>query len=269
MSADSNNKFTFSIEGKEYVINEKSSLKGTKKHTIHGPSIIIGAVITAICVIGIFFSISVDNIEESQLIERELVETKNIAAPTQISMDALFNNASPIFGNPDAPITLIEFGDFQCHFCNVHFHNTETALVENFVATGKVNIMFKDYTIIGQDSVSAAHGTHCAKDQQKYWEYHNILYNNWAGENTGWAGYVNLIKYANELGLDLELFRECMDSHRYDQHIEQSSADAQTLGLSGTPAFFVYDKKNNHVQLITGAQPYQSFERVFNSILEK
>ena len=90
-----------------------------------------------------------------------------------------------------------------------------------------------------------------------------------AGENTGWAGPANLIKYANELGLDSELFLECMNSLRYSDLIEQSTRDAQKLGLSGTPAFFVFDKKNNTVQLITGAQPYEVFERVFNSILEK
>ena len=154
-------------------------------------------------------------------------------------------------------------------FCNVHFHNTQSTLLENFVATDKVNIIFKDYTIIGKDSVSAAHGTHCAKEQKKYWEYHDILYNNWAGENNGWAGPANLIKYANELGLDSELFIECMNSLRHTDLIKQSTSDAQALGLTGTPAFFVFDKKNNNIQLISGAQPYEVFERVFNSILEK
>ena len=268
MSEDPNNKFTFSVEGKEYIINEKSGLKETKKNTIHGPSIAVGAAITAVCVIAIF-SLSFGNIDEQGLIETKIIETKTVSDPTEISINTLIDNASPILGNPNAPITLIEFGDYQCHFCNVHFHNTQSALLENFVATGKVNIIFKDYTIIGKDSVSAAHGTHCAKEQKKYWEYHDILYNNWTGENNGWAGSVNLIKYANELGLDSELFIECMNSLRHTDLIKQSTSDAQALGLTGTPAFFVYDKKNNYVQLISGAQPYQSFERVFNSILEK
>ena len=269
MSEDSNDKFTFSVEGKEYVINEKSDLRGPKKNTIHGPSIIIGVVITAICVIGIFFSLNVNNIEAPQLIERELIETKTMPEATQVSIDMFFNNASPILGNPNAPITLIEFGDFQCHFCNVHFHNTEPALLENFVTSGKVNIIFKDYTIIGNDSVNAAHGAHCANEQTMYWEYHNILYNNWTGENNGWAGPQNLVKYADEIKLDLELFTECMNSQRYSDLIEQSTIDAQALGISGTPAFFIIDKKNGSVQTIIGAQPYQVFERVFNSMLEK
>ena len=268
MSEDSNNNFTFSVEGKKYVINEKTDLKKTKKNTIHGPSVIIGVVITAICVIGIFFSLNLNDAEES-LIEREIIDTKTMPETTEISMNTFFDNASPILGNPNAPITLIEFGDFQCHFCNVHFHNTEPALLENFVTPGKVNIIFKDYTIIGNDSVFAAHGAHCASEQAKYWEYHGVLFNNWTGENNGWAGPQNLVKYADEIKLDLELFVECMTSNRYSDLIKQSTIDAQTLGLTGTPAFFVIDKKSGDVQMIGGAQPYQVFERVFNSILEK
>ena len=268
MSEDSNNNFTFSVEGKKYVINEKTDLKEPKKNTIHGPSVIIGVAITAICVIGIFFSLNLNDAEES-LIEREIIDTKTIPEATEISMSTFFNNASPILGNPNAPITLIEFGDFQCHFCNVHFHNTEPALLENFVTPGKVNIIFKDYTIIGNDSVNAAHGAHCANEQTMYWEYHNILYNNWTGENNGWAGPQNLVKYADEIKLDLELFAECMNSQRYSDLIEQSTIDAQALGISGTPAFFIIDKKNGSVQTIIGAQPYQVFERVFNSMLQK
>ena len=268
MSEDSNNKFTFSVEGKDYVISEKDNLKKKNKNTIHGPSIIIGAAITAICVI-VIFSLNVDSVDNQKLIEAEIVEVETVTQPVEISLSTLINNGSPILGNPNAPITLIEFGDFQCHFCNVHFHNTEPVLLENFVASGKVNIIFKDYTIIGKDSVGAAHGTHCAKEQSKYWEYHGILYNNWTGENNGWAGQQNLLKYANDIKLDSKLFTECMDSQRYYESIKQSRTDAETLGLSGTPAFFIIDKKSNNVQIMSGAQPYESFERIFNSILEK
>ena len=265
LTTDSNHKFTFSIEGKEYVINEKpgNGKKEKKKSPIHGPSIIIGAAITAICVIIVSLSINVNNFGD------ELTETEMLENPTEIRLETFYNNASPILGDPNAPITLIEFGDFQCHFCNVYFHNTEPVLLENFVKTGKVNVIFKDYIIIGPDSFTAAHATHCADDQDGYWKYHNILYNNWTGENNGWASNQNLMKYANEIELDLGLFIECMNSNRYNDLIEKSNNDARKLGLSGTPAFFIHDKKTNTVQVISGAQPYESFERVFNSILEK
>ena len=132
-----------------------------------------------------------------------------------------------------------------------------------------MKIIFKDYIIIGNDSVGAAHGTHCAKEQGKYWEYHSVLYNNWAGENNGWAGKQNLMQYADDIKLDLELFVECMDSQRYFEIIKQNTADAQTLGITGTPAFFILDQKSSNVQKIIGAQPYETFERVFNSMIEK
>ena len=268
MPQNQNDKFTFFVDDKEYVINKKSDTGEKKKSGIHGPSIAIGAAITAICVITIF-SLNYTNVEQQALIETEFIETKTVSDPSQISLEMLFDNSSPILGDPNAPITLIEFGDFQCHFCNVHFKNTEPIILENFVKTGKVNIIFKDYTIIGKDSVSAAHATHCAEEQGKYWEYHHVLYNNWTGENNGWAAQDNLIKYANSIGLDSELFIECMNSSRYTDNIRQSSIDAEKLGLTGTPAFFIYDKENNNVQYISGAQPFESFERVFNSILKK
>lgn len=77
-------------------------------------------------------------------------------------------NGSPILGDSNSPITLIEFGDYQCHFCNVYFHNTEHKLLENYIDTGKVEMVFKDFTIIGPDSINAAHGSHCANDQGKF-----------------------------------------------------------------------------------------------------
>ena len=269
MSEDPNNKFTFSIEGKKYVINEKTSLGERKKNTIHVPSIAIGAAITAICVIGIFFSLSVDNAEETQLIEKELIVMKTAPEPTQISMDTFFNNASPVLGNPNAPITLIEFGDYQCHFCNVHFHNTQNKLLENYIITGDVNFIFKDFVIIGPDSFNAAHAAHCANEDQKYWEYHHILYSNWTGENNGWASKQNLEKYADAIKIDIQKFSECMNSNRYSDIINQSNNDANILGITGTPAFFIVDNTNDRVDALQGAQPYEIFEKVIDSILEK
>ena len=88
---------------------------------------------------------------------------------------------------PNAPITLVEFGDYQCHYCNVFFDTIEEDIIKNYVETGKVKIIFKDYNIIGSDSVKASHGAHCAGEQGLFWEYHDILYSNWTGENNGWA----------------------------------------------------------------------------------
>jgi protein-disulfide isomerase len=127
--------------------------------------------------------------------------------------------------------------------------------------------MFKDFTIIGPDSVSAAHTANCASEQKKFWEYHDVLYNNWNGENNGWASNDNLLIFANEIGLDINKLKECNDDGRYKSIIEASNDDARLLGLTGTPAFFIIS--NNDVQKIIGAQPYEVFENIFETMLEK
>lgn len=233
---------------------------------IHGPSLVIGAAIASATILISFLAINmINNESELSLTPTANVQDTNLANTME---SILKENKSPILGDPNAPITLVEFGDYQCHFCNVHFQNTEHSLLENYISTGKVKMIFKDFTIIGPDSVNAAHGSHCANDQGKFWEYHDILYNNWTGENNGWASSDNLLKFAQEIGLDADQWTECMIDAKYSQKISDSSKNARELGLTGTPAFFVIGP-NNDITKVFGAQPYENFERVFNLELEK
>ena len=183
-------------------------------------------------------------------------------------LSAIIADDSPILGDVNAPITLIEFGDYQCHFCNVHFHNTEHDLLEKYIYTGKVKMIFKDFTIIGPDSINAAHGTHCAEDQGKFWEYHDILYNNWTGENNGWASSDNLLRFAQEIELNIDEWSNCMIEARHSQIITDSSKNARDLRITGTPAFFVVGSENNIIK-ISGAQPFENFEKIFELELQK
>ena len=269
---DSNKDFTFSIEGKDYTISEKNdtsknnTTKDGKKQTLHVPSLTIGAIISGICIAIVVFGVGDLTGSSSPLIEKQLLEER--VEPVQITMDTFFENGSPILGNPNADITVIEFGDYQCHFCNVHFQNTEHKIFDKYVMTGKVNVIFKDYTIIGQDSIIAAHAAHCASEQGKFWEYHDILFSNWNGENNGWASSENILRFAEAIELDMDAFVECNMDERYAQKISASNADAQKLGITGTPAFYVISSNSQQVQTLSGAQPYEVFERVFNSMLE-
>ncbi len=233
---------------------------------IHGPSLAIGAAIASVSIIIVFLGF--DTIIDEPTLAIEPAQKSQKLISTNIISSTFMANGSPILGDPNAPITLIEFGDYQCHFCNVHFHNTEHSLLENFIDTGKVKMIFKDFTIIGPDSVKAAHGTHCANDQGKFWEYHDILYNNWTGENNGWASSDNLLRFAQEVELNVDQWSDCMIDKRYSQIISNSNKDARDLGITGTPAFFVIGPDNKITQ-ISGAQPYDSFERIFNSELAK
>jgi len=233
---------------------------------IHGPSLAIGAAIASVSIIIVFLGFDTITDEPNLAIEPAQKSPKLIS--TNIISSTFMVNGSPILGDPHAPITLIEFGDYQCHFCNVHFHNTEHSLLENFIDTGKVKMIFKDFTIIGPDSINAAHGTHCANDQGKFWEYHDILYNNWTGENNGWASSDNLLRFAQEVELNVDQWSDCMIDERYSQIISNSNKDARDLGITGTPAFFVIGP-DNKITRISGAQPYESFEKIFNSELAK
>jgi len=234
---------------------------------IHGPSLAIGAAVTSIVIIVAFLGFDGISNESELVLEptptiQESTQTIRESGLPTFSMTTFLANGSPILGDPNAPITLVEFGDYQCKFCNVFFHSTEDNILKNYVDTGKVRMIFKDYNIIGPDSITASHGAHCANDQGLFWEYHDILYSNWTGENNGWASSENLAKFAQEIGLDMDEWSDCMINETHSQVILASNADARTLELTGTPAFFVIGP-DSKITKISGAQPFVVFESVF------
>jgi protein-disulfide isomerase len=233
---------------------------------IHGPSLAIGAGIASIVIIIAF--IGFDGVSNQSELVIEPAPTVQQVGPPKITTETFLANGSPVLGDSDAPITLIEFGDYQCHFCNVFFHSTEDDILKNYVETGKVKMIFKDYNIIGPDSINASHGAHCANDQGLFWEYHDILYSNWTGENNGWASSENLGKFAQEIGLDMDVWSECMVNAIHSQTILASNKDAKNLELTGTPAFFVIGPDGKITKLF-GAQPFETFKNIFENELEK
>lgn len=233
---------------------------------LHAPSLAIGAGISSLVIIVAFLGFnSISNQPELMI---EPIQTEQQVGPPKITMNTFLTNGSPVLGNPNAPITLVEFGDYQCHFCNVFFHSTEEDILKKYIETGKVKMIFKDYNIIGPDSVNASHGAHCANDQGLFWEYHDILYSNWTGENNGWASSENLATFAQEIGLDMDIWSECMVKGIHSKTIVGSNEDARTLELTGTPAFFVIGPDGETTRLF-GAQPLETFERVFQDELKK
>ena len=233
---------------------------------IHLPSLAIGAGIAVACIFCGVLMVNMINSETTPVLAETPQKQTEI---TKIqSLSVFTDNASPILGNPNAPITMVEFGDYQCTFCSKFFHETENSIITNYVKTGKVKILFKDYIILGQDSMNAANAAHCANDQKLFWEYHSMLYNNWAGEDTGWADLAHLHEFANTLGLDMDVFSTCMSDLKWNELVNLSSKDGQKLGVSGTPTFFVIDQ-NNDVIKIVGAQHYDVFKQIFDSVLDE
>ena len=232
---------------------------------LHAPSLVIGAIIASITITLVIFGFN----SSSNEIELSMEPTPKIdqIGPEKITMDTFLSNGSPILGDPDAPITLVEFGDYQCHYCNVFFQSIEKDILKNYVNTGKVKIIFKDYNIIGEDSVKASQGAHCANDQGLFWEYHDILYSNWTGENNGWASPENLAIFAQQIGLNMNKWSECMNKGSHSQIILKSNDDARTLQLTGTPAFFIINSEGE-VSKLFGAQPFEVFKKIFDEQLE-
>ena len=231
---------------------------------LHGPSLGIGAGIAIVSIISVVFAMNVIGTNPELQFEEKTPNPDN----QEVTLSLFTDNASPYLGDENAPITLVEFGDYQCFFCHKFFNETESAILKNYVETGKVKIIFKDFTIIGPDSIAAANAAHCAKDQGKFWEYHDTLYNNWTGENNDWASSENLLKFAQSVELNEESFVKCMVEKKFDQLVTSSNDDARTLGLTGTPGFFIIGP-DNQITKIPGAQPYESFQKIFDYELAK
>jgi len=173
---------------------------------------------------------------------------------------------SPILGNPLAPITIVEFGDYQCHQCYNWFHNTKPMIMRDYIETGKANLVFVDFAFLGKDSPKASQATYCADDQGKYWEYHNSLYTSQESKiDSGWANSERLKAFAFNLDLDMELFNECLDSEKYSKRIQYNSQQARDNGVRGTPGFFIVGPDDQ--KQIAGAQPFSVFQRIMDSMV--
>ena len=245
----------------------KKNLKETRY--LHMPSIALGAGIAISClVLGIFLGNFIDEKDSQSLIESPTITNIEELQNAQ-RLAALVENGSPILGNINASITLVEFGDYQCSFCKKHFVQTHDLIMKNYVVTGDVKILFKDMIATpGEDSIHAAHAAHCAKDQGMFWKYHYMLYNNWEGENTGWITDDSLNKFASNMDLDMNKFSKCMSDNKWMNLINASVEDANRMGVTGTPSFFLIGPENEILK-IHGAQPYEAFKRTIDSVLKK
>lgn len=168
---------------------------------------------------------------------------------------------SVVLGEATAPVTLIEFGDYQCTFCTKFFNETKPTLEEKYISTGRLKMVFVDFAVNGRESVNAAEASQCAADQGGYWDYHNKLYQERKGYNVGVFRGDNLIRYAGEIGLNTEEFASCYESGKYREKVARSTREAPLFGAQGTPTFLL------NGQLIPGAQPLSFFESAIEQML--
>lgn len=205
-------------------------------------------------IIGIFVGIYLSIIENVESDENEIL----------LTAEKLLKNGSPIQGSSRAPITILEWGDYQCTFC-YRFHESSLKVIQKeYIETGMVNLVFKDFPLNGPDSVLAAEATYCANDQGRYWLYHDELYTNWAGERTGWITDNSLNMFAESVDLDIEKFNSCLDDHKYRQKVLDLEQFGRNIGIDATPSFFVFNDEK--IIKITGNQPLDVFRKVINAL---
>jgi protein-disulfide isomerase len=176
----------------------------------------------------------------------------------------LIDGGSPIMGDSSAPITILEWGDYQCTFCYKFHQNTLNVINEDYIKTGKVKLVFKDFPLNGSDSLLAAEAVYCAQDQGKYWQYHDELYKNWGGERTGWITRESLERFGNSVNLDLNEFNKCLDEQKYQEKVISLHEFGKEIGINATPSFLVFNDEK--VIKIRGNQPLEVFLKTFDEL---
>ena len=176
-------------------------------------------------------------------------------------------NASAL-GNEQSKITIVEFADYQCPFCAQFHKETRDSIIENFVDTGKAKFLYKDLIVNdGSDKAStlAAAASYCAAEQGMYWEYHDELFKNSKGDNTGWVTKDNLQQFAKNVRVpDLMKFSDCVDTGKYNEIVTENDEFARNIGLQSTPSFIFYN--GTTPVAIQGAQPYEAFDQIITAI---
>jgi protein-disulfide isomerase len=170
-----------------------------------------------------------------------------------------------VLGDPDAPVTIVDFSDFQCPFCRRHFEQTLPQIVKNYVETGQVRYVYKDFPLytIHPQAQKAAEAAECAGEQGQYWLMHARIFrgqDEWSQQTDS----VSVLKgYAAELGLDTGQFDACLDSGRFAANVQADAAEGVAAGVNSTPSFFINGRP------LSGALPFSEFQRVIEEELAK
>jgi protein-disulfide isomerase len=187
------------------------------------------------------------------------IEGTAVVAPVE---DSLLDVA--VLGSPDAPVTIVEFSDYQCSYCQQHALETLPQIAEMYIDSGQVRYVFRDFPLPSHACAqSAAEAARCAGAQGAYWEMHDRLF----AEQAEWAAQeadearASFATYASELGLETAAFEECLASGVYGEQVRQAQLEANEAGVEGAPSFFVND------QFAAGAYPFERFQQMIEAAL--
>lgn len=176
----------------------------------------------------------------------------------------------PFKGQADAPLTLVEYSDYQCPFCRRHAGSTLAELVKAYVDTGQLKYVMKEFPItsIHPQAQKASEAALCAMDQGKYWEMHDVLF-----DNQRQLQMENLLAFGKDLGLEEALYKDCVESGKYEERVKADFAEGSKLGIRGTPTFLLgtTDPENpgryKATRILRGALPFASFKEAIDGLL--
>jgi protein-disulfide isomerase len=207
-------------------------------------------------------------IEELQKI-RDLLEESKRDHPSAPRNIALGIDGHPFRGTKGAKLIVMEFSDYQCPFCGRFFSQVYSKIDDEYVKPGKVMYVFRDFPVQSKhpQAFKAAEAAHCAGDQGKYWEMHDLLFTNQKALMVN-----NLVKYADKLRLDRSAFKKCLDDGKHATQVRESFDEGIKAGVRGTPTFFLGITDSNAAEMkpiavIRGAQPHEQFKKILDSLL--
>lgn len=181
-----------------------------------------------------------------------------VAGEQSTASQTLVLESTRALGLTSAPVTMFELSDFQCTFCRKFWVETLPRLKDTYVKNGQVRFAYQHFVLLGAHSLAAAQASECARGQKKFWPYHDKLF-----ESQGRLAFTDakLKRYAEQLGLHMGAFAQCLDSRKYQQKIEEDTKLGFELGARGTPTFFFNGK------ILVGAQPFTAFRSAIEEAL--
>ncbi len=233
---------------------EKRELESEIKRTQQSPYLIPGAILFAGALIA--FAVFYAGVRPAIPSGGRTAQVSGSATGSVDPVDS--QGDDPVLGDPQAPVTIVEFSDFQCPFCGKFFQTSEKQIIEKYIKTGKAKFIYRDFPLTGihEHAQKAAEAGQCSHEQGKFWQYHDLLFQRQAE-----LGVSNFKRWAEEIGLNKDQFNQCLDSGKYADEVQKDFQDGQALGVTGTPGTFVNGR------LIVGSVPFAQFESAIEEAL--
>ncbi|KKR10820.1 MAG: DSBA oxidoreductase [Candidatus Woesebacteria bacterium GW2011_GWA1_39_21] len=197
------------------------------------------------------------------------------AQPQQPTKGVVSVDDDPVLGDKDAPVTIVEFSDYECPFCKRHFDDTYPQLIKKYIETGKAKLVFRDFPLSFHDPMATkeAVAANCAKEQggdKKYFEFHDEIFKRTVSNGNG-LDDAKIAAIATDLRLNISSFNTCLSNKAMEDEVKKDIADGTAAGVSGTPTFLIgKTTKDGKVEgdLVVGAQPFAAFQAVIDPLLQ-